>query len=201
MHDRRRAALDALRMHGGLTIDELARTLRIARTASANHLARLRADGMVAPQGLRQGKRRPSVVYGLTPAADRHFHQEYETFAVELLDEIERGSPRQLERLMRRVGDRWVARDLPLVLGLRGQARSARALEIVSSRGFMPTYERKPRGFVLRNHNCPIAQICRAQGDAISMVRRWLGALLDVRLRNTACICRGAPACEYIYDG
>src|ERR1700686_1013863 len=155
MHDRRRLALDALRIRGGLSINELARQLRLTRTASANHVARLLADGLVTPIGLRPGARRPSVIYGLTPRADSAFHQEYETFAVDLLDELARVGTPQLDRALRGVGGRWIARDEPAVHALRGSERLERAAKIMAARGFMPSLERTDRSQVLRVHNCP----------------------------------------------
>src|SRR5215469_6074574 len=103
MLDRRRATLDTLRIRGGLTVNELASELRITRAAAANHIARLVADGLVTASGLKPSGRRPSVVYVLAGKADRLFHQEYDTFAVEVLDEIARGGKAQIERVLRGV--------------------------------------------------------------------------------------------------
>ena len=63
---RRRQALDSLRMRGGLTVNELARELRITRGAAANQITRLIADGLVVSSGLQASGRRPSVIYALT---------------------------------------------------------------------------------------------------------------------------------------
>jgi len=197
MHDRRRLVLDALRVRGALTLDELARELRLTRTATANHLARLQANGLVTRVGLRAGKRRPSITYGLTEQADRSFPQEYETLALHVLDETARAGSEQLDRVLRRVGERWLARDLPPVRSLRGRPRLERAVQIVAERGFMPSLEPSSRGLALRNHNCPIARACGAHHQVADMVKRWVEALVGTRVQRTACICKGAPACEY----
>ncbi len=197
MHDRRRLALDALRIRGGLTVNELARQFRLTRTAAANQVARLLADGLVAPTGLRPGVRRPSVIYGLTPQADRAFHQEYETLAVDVLDEVARTGTKQLDRILRGVGDGWIARDKPAVRLLRGQDRLERATKILAARGFMPSLEQTGRAYVLRNHHCPIVRVCTAHHQAADMVKRWVQALVGTPVRRTGCICLGSQACEY----
>lgn len=197
MHDRRRLALDALRIRGGLTVNELARQLRLTRTASAHQLARLLADGLATQVGLRPGVRRPSVIYGLTPQADRAFHQEYETLAVDVLDEVARAGTTQLDRVLRGVGDRWIARDKSSVQLLRGPARLERATKILAARGFMPSLEQTGRSYVLRNHHCPIVRVCVAHHEAPDMVKRWIQALVGTPLRRTGCICLGDQTCEY----
>ncbi len=197
MHDRRRLALDALRIRSALTVNELATELRLTRAASANHLARLLAEGLVVPTGLRSGKRRPSVMYGLTARADSAFHQEYEKFAIDLLDEVARPGPGAVSRILRRVGDRWIARDLPEVETLRGATRLDRATKTIATRGFMPSLERAGRSYVLRNHNCPISKICGAHHEAADMVKRWVEALLGAQVQRKSCICQGGRACEY----
>ena len=57
-------------MHSGRTVEELAQALHVTRTAITSQLAALQAAGLVTQQGLRPGRRRPSVVYMLSTSAD-----------------------------------------------------------------------------------------------------------------------------------
>ena len=199
MHDRRRQALDALRIRGGLTVNELAHELRITRTAANNQVARLLADGLVASVGLKATGRRPGLVNSLTPKADKDFHQEYESFAIDVLDEIVRsGGEAQLDRILRRVGERWIAADAPAVEKLSGEARLERAKKLIAARGFMPTLEKAAdRTHTLSNHNCPISRVCAAHHQAAGMVRHWIEALVGTRVQRSQCIFEGGAACEY----
>jgi len=198
MLDRRRHALDTLRIRGALTINELARELRITRTAAANQVTRLVADGLVKAAGLKATGRRPSVTYALTAQADGAFHQAYETFAVDVLDQVARGGQAQVDRVLRQVGQRWISSDAPAVEKLSGDPRLQRATKLIAARGFMPTLERTDdRRYVLQNHNCPIARVCRAHHEAAGMVQHWIEALVGERVRRTNCIFEGGSACEY----
>jgi predicted ArsR family transcriptional regulator len=198
MVDRRRLALNALRVRGQLTVNELADELQITRTAATNQLARLIADGMVGATGLRSTGRRPSVVYSLTSEADRAFHEAYDALANDVLTEIGRGGREKVQRVLRGVGDRWIAGDVPSVEKLSGEARLDRAKKLIAVRGFMPTLERAAdRRRVLRNHNCPILRVCRAHHEAADMVKRWVEALVGRKIRRSACIFQGGHACEY----
>jgi predicted ArsR family transcriptional regulator len=197
MHDRRRLALDALRLHGGLTLNELCRELRLTRTAAANRLAQLRAEGLVVEAGLRPGKRRPSVVYALAPEADRVFPQAYERMAVDLLDEISRRGARYLRQILQRVGRRWIARDAEALQKLPRHARIEAGTKVLAARGFMPALEAGATSYTLRNHNCPIARVCGAHHEAADMVKQWIEALYGTPVQRSSCICLGARYCEY----
>lgn len=202
MLDRRRATLDVLRIRGGLTVNELARELRITRAAAANHIARLVADGLVTASGLKASGRRPSVVYELAAKADRLFHQEYDSFAVDLMDEIARAGKGQIDRVLRGVGARWIAKDEPQVEKLSGEARLERAAKLIGARGFMPTLKKMgPRLHTLQNHNCPIARVCRAHHETAGMVKHWIEALFGGRIERSKCIYEGGHACEYAIAG
>jgi predicted ArsR family transcriptional regulator len=180
-----------------LTVDELAGALRVTRTAVTSHLAALQAEGFVARRGLRPGLRRPSALYALTPAADALFPKAYEAFAALALAELKRSSPGQFRRLLRRIGDTWIARDLPRVASLRGRDRLTRATEILAERGFMPALERTRTGYVLREHNCPLMRLAADHVEVCDMVHRWLEALVGARLTRVRCLRQGDPYSAY----
>jgi predicted ArsR family transcriptional regulator len=197
MHETRARIVDLLRRRGPLTVEDLAGALRVTRTAVIGHLAALQADGFVARQGLRPGIRRPSVLYALTPAADALFPKAYEEFVALVLAELKRRGPGHLRRLLRRIGDAWIARDLPRVAPLSGRERLARVMEILAERGFMPTLERTRTGYVLREHNCPLMRLAADHVEVCDMVHRWLEALVGARLTRVRCLRQGDPYSAY----
>lgn len=198
MQETRRRIVELLRVRGGQTVQELARALRLTRTAVVSHLSALRAEGLVARDGVRPGRRRPSALYVATAAADAVFPKTYEEFAASLLEELERDAPETLSRVLARLGDRWVARDLPRVRGLRGQARLEMAQRILEERGFLPTVERGAGGYTLREHNCPVMVLAAAHPEICTMVHRWLEALAGVPLARARCMGQGDPFSEYV---
>jgi predicted ArsR family transcriptional regulator len=189
--------VDLMRVRNGVTVEEVARELSLTRTTISNHLKSLMSEGLVARSGLRRGPRRPSVLYVLTADADRIFPQLYEEFANEVLAEIAVSRAPQMERVLRGVGDRWIARDMVRVKGQRGRHRFDRALEVLARRGFMPSMKAKGSVVTLQHFNCPLRHLCSGFPAVRRMILRWIQALFGVRVRQTACICTGNPSCAY----
>lgn len=198
MRDTRRQIVELLRMRNGQTVEELTAALDLTRTAITSQLAALQADGLVARGGIRPGRRRPSVVYTLTPSADRLFPKAYDEFADALLEEVRREGKGNLSRLLRRIGDRWIAHDLPRVQGLRGRERLDRATEILAERGFMPVLKPTKEGYLLREHNCPVIKLAVAHPEVCDMVHRWLETLFGTPLERVRCMRQGDPFSDYV---
>ncbi len=197
MQDTRRRMIELLRVRDGQTVEDLVRALRVTRTAVNTHLAALQAAGLVARRGLRAGRRRPSVLYVLTSKADALFPKAYETFASSLLEEVRREGPGTLRSVLRRLGDRWIDRDLPRVEGLRGLRRLERVREILAERGFLPVLERTGGGYLLREHNCPVMQLALVHPEICEMVHRWLETLAGTPVMRVKCMRQGDPYSAY----
>lgn len=197
MHDTRRRIIELLRLRDGQTVEDLVRVLHLTRTAVTTHLAALQANDLVARRGLRAGRRRPSVLYALTPKADALFPKAYDVFAAALLEELRREGPTELRAILRRVGDQWIARDLPRVDGLRGTARLERMREILTERGFLPVLQRTRDGYVLREHNCPVMQLALLHPEICDMVHRWLETLAGTPMVRVKCLRLGDPYSAY----
>lgn len=198
MHETRRHIVELLRLVGGGTVEEMAERLGLTRTAITSQLAALQAEGLVARQGFRPGRRRPSVLYVLTAKADAAlFPKAYDTFAASVLEEIKREGPGELRALLRRISDRWIARDLPRVEGLRGAARLERVREILAERGFLPALERTSAGYVFREHNCPVMQLALLHEEVCEMVHYWLEAIAGTPMVRVKCMRRGDPYSAY----
>jgi len=197
MQETRRQILDTLRMEGAQTIDDLAQVLHLTRTAVTTHLSALQTEGLVVRQGLRRGKRRPSTLYALTAEVDSVFPKAYKEFAVAVLEEVKREEPGYLIQVLRRIGDRWIARDIPRVHGLQGQPRLERATEILAEQGFMPVLASTRTGYVLREHNCPVMQLAAAHPEVCDMIHRWLEAVFGTSLARIKCMRQGDPFSAY----
>lgn len=135
---------------------------------------------------------------GLTPEAESAFPQAYGEFATSVLAELHAGDARDLESVLCRVGDRWVARDLPRVAGLRGHSRVKRVREILAERGFMPALEHGREGYELREYHCPVIPLSAGYVEICDMVHRWLEALLGVTVTRVKCMRQGEPYSAYV---
>ena len=197
MHETRGRIVELLRFQGSHTVESLCAALHLSRTAVKSHLIALRAEGLVRLHGLQPGRRRPSVLYELTPGADQLFPKAYDDFAAALLEEIKRRRPDALRGYLERIADRWIARDLQQVDGLQGRQRFERAKSILAGRGFMPALEQTPDGYQLREHNCPLMRLSAEHVEVCDMVHRWLEALFGARLNRVRCLRLGDPYSAY----
>lgn len=87
---RRRLLRHLLRNKAGATVDELARSLGVTRTAVRQHLAALTRDGLVAPGAERVTGGRPVRLHVLTEAGREVFPRRYSWFARLLVEAIAR---------------------------------------------------------------------------------------------------------------
>jgi predicted ArsR family transcriptional regulator len=83
-----RGRIVVLLRRGGQTVEELAHTLGLTDNAVRAHLITLERDGLVQQQGARPGKRKPSVVYDLAPAAEDLFPKAYGPVLRQLLQRL-----------------------------------------------------------------------------------------------------------------
>lgn len=201
MRESRRRAVDLLRIHGSLTIDELAAQMHSTRNAAANHLTALERQGMVARVGLRAGRRRPSVTYALTELANGLFPQGYDTLAIALLDELKSVREDLADTALRGIARRWIARDLPLLKAARGQERFKRAAGVMAKHGFMPKLRGTDDRYVLEQYNCPVKRVGTEYPATCASVARWIQALFGVRLKQTQCASQGSAFCAYAFKG
>jgi predicted ArsR family transcriptional regulator len=138
------------------------------------------------------------VIYALTPAAEELFPRAYDEFAILLLEEARRKGAGDLEDLLRRVGDRWIARDLPRVDGLGESQRTEEAVKILSERGFMPALDTAAQDTVLREHNCPIMRLITAHPELCDVVHRWLETIFGTQMQRLQCQRDGALFSTYL---
>jgi len=197
MHETRERVVELFRLQGSHTVESLCAALNLSRTAVKSHLSALQAEGLVRRRGLQPGARRPSNVYELTAAADQLFPKAYDDFASALIGEIRRQQPEELRGYLNSIADRWIARDLPHVGGLRGRKRFDRAKEVLANRGFMPVLEQTRNGYQLREHNCPLMRLTAEYPEVCDMVHRWLEALFGTRMSRTRCLRLGDPFSAY----
>src|SRR5947209_17666339 len=87
---------------GSRTVNDLAAALGLSDNAVRTHLDRLERDGLVHPSGSRPGTRKPNVIYGLTPEAERLFPKMYGPVLRGLLDALVESLPaKKLDDIVR----------------------------------------------------------------------------------------------------
>jgi len=191
--DRRMRLLEILRLRGGQTIADLVRALRMSRNAVRNLLMRLQAEGLARPQGLRPGKRRPSVVYGLAPDAEVLFLRSYDAFVLTLLEALGKRDGRTLRKVLDQVADRWIARDRPRVMQHHGEKRLQAVRDLLSERRFMPVLVQADGACEIPEHNCPLSRLVSEHPEVCDTVHRCLAGLVEAEVVRVRWMAHGDP--------
>lgn len=141
------------------TVDDLAAVLHLTDNAVRAHLLRLERDGLVRQRGIRRGERRPSLMYELTPEAERLFPKAYAPALARLLDVLrEHNSPEQLRQLAAESGRR-LAVGRPLAAGGTRERLQA-AADVLSSLGGLTEVQSDAAGRLQLNaFSCPLGEL------------------------------------------
>src|SRR5215216_5838863 len=105
LFDKSRRRIVMLLRTGGLTADDVARSLNLTRSAVRMQLTAMERDGIVWKTGKRPGATRPSIVFELTPEVEHLLSKAYMPLLTQLLDVFSESLPAdQVEALLRRTG-------------------------------------------------------------------------------------------------
>lgn len=180
---------------GSQTVEELRSLLGITDNAVRAHLSSLERDGIVHQTSTRPSGRRPALVYELTDEAERSFSHAYMPVLTRLVDTLgERMSARELEILLRRVGEK-LAEDQPALKGsLRERARGAAA--VLTALGGLADVEESKTGIAIRGYSCPLADAVRAHPATCEAARALVSELVGVDVKE-ACDKGTRPRCRF----
>ena len=144
---------------GGLTADDIARTLGLTRSAIRIQITAMERDGVVRKVGKRPGTTRPSYVFELTPEVEQLLSKAYIPLLTGLVDVFAEALPGdQIEALLRRIGNglaQQVTRGKRVSGGLK--SRAAAASEMMNEH--LGAMTRVESNGVIRGAGCPLAAL------------------------------------------
>ena len=158
-----------------MTVDELAVSLGVTRTAVRAQLATLERDGLVEQRGSRRGASKPSRLYGVSSQAELLFSRAYVPILTRLLQVLaRRQAPLDFDATMREVG-RELMQGHRLAGGeLRNRVAGASAL--LNELGGLTDVEEENGSYLIRSHGCPLAaatanhpEVCNALESMLSV--------------------------------
>lgn len=185
------------------TVDDLALALRLTDNAVRAHLLRLERDGLVRQRGTRRSERRPSLVYELTPEAERLFPKAYAPALRSVLDvltarktsahvyEIARAAGRQLaDGKQTSSGDAW--------------QRLTAASEVLSELGGLAEVETGLHGQLeLRGYACPLGELVQGHPELCTLAEALVAEVSGLTVQETCTRQEGEPPrCRFqVTDG
>lgn len=194
----RTSILHLLKRAGGSTAQEIARELGITAVAVRKHLARLEADGLIAPRSRPSPRGRPAVVYCVSESGDALFPQGYNELLVDFLQDLSSlEGEGKLEHLFQLRNER-IARTYRLRLANKPLGEAVR--ELARARdddGYMATAREDDDGLVLAEHNCPIHDVAQRFPQVCQCEHDLFQSLLKATVTRETSLVDGAPACRY----
>lgn len=187
-----KSVLSQLR-HRPMTVDELARALRLTSNAVRNQLRKLEETRLVARTGTRPGTSKPSVVYAITIEGQIQFSSLYLPVLTEFLEVAEgQCSAKQLVSFMTDTGKSLGKRYHRPSGSLRDRVAAAARL----LRGFGGLMEvRTANGaLVLRSSGCPLAALTSENSAACRVIEGLLTEYLATQV-TTCCDLTSEPHC------
>ena len=194
--------LQLLKTRGPLPAKKLAEHLAMTAEAVRQHLAKLRASGLVKHRDEAQGVGRPKRLWRLSERGHRRFPDGHSQLMLDLVTAV-RGEfgDAGLERLIAAREQRMLENYGERLRGLGDLRARVRALAAVrEEEGYMAECRADgENGFLLIENHCPICAAATAcQGfcrSELEVFRRALGP--DVHVERTEHLLSGARRCAY----
>ncbi len=180
----------------GLTLDELAEHLNVARNTVRQQVTALERDGLVAQNGLRPSGRRPSRTYGLTEHGMEAFPRRYDLLSLTMLRAIrERVGDEATEDVLTNMAEGLAANWLPVLERLKPQERHSAVIEIMNQLGYKATVAQD--GESLEAINCVYHHVAQETRSVCRFDERLLSLLLGKDVRLTSCMADGEGSCIF----
>ncbi len=158
------------------SVDELAGALGITLNAVRSQLTILERDGLVNMVGERKGRRRPSLIYGLTPQAERVLSRAYVPALKAVLQAMSaRNKEGEVEETLRDAG-----RRLAMEFGRPSgdfNKRVTRALDLLEQLGGSMETEEAEGKLILKGHGCPLSEAVEVEPRTCKCMESLLAEL------------------------
>ncbi len=184
--------LERLR-HGAMTVEELARALRLTNNAVRNQLRKLQEADFVTAFGKRPGASKPSTLYAITLQGQIQFSTLYLPILTQFLVVAEgKCSGPQLSTLMLETGKSLAKRYQRPTGPVRRRAQAAAGL--LRSFGGVAEVETRNGSLVIRSRACPIAALTSENRAACSVLKGFLEQHMTAGV-TVCCDVKEEPKC------
>ncbi|MGZ9586042.1 helix-turn-helix transcriptional regulator [Paenibacillus marinisediminis] len=196
----RKQVMQLLKTNGELSAKDLTAKLGITGMAVRRHLDALERDGLIEFRTIRQPMGRPTALYRLTELAESHFPKNYHTVALDLLGELEGEAGEGMVNRLFDLRKETLQHKYAEALENKGLHEKVQTLaEIQNENGYMVELQQESDDtFLLKEHNCPIAQIANHYNHACQCELNLFESLLNANVHRTECLAKGDNKCVYV---
>jgi len=195
----RRDVLEALKRHGEATPGELADVLEISSSAVRQHLAALRAAGLIVSRKDHGQAGRPAERYHATTLTEPIFATTVDTLPIELLGHMEAEEPALIGRVFDRRRRQMVEEAENRLAGKTVDEQVAILTGLLDDQGFLADFEAISTGhFRINLHNCAIWAVANRYPQACAAELDFLRELIpEARVERVSHKTNGAHTCAY----
>lgn len=195
----RQNIITLLKIHGGMTIEDLSKKISITPMGIRQHLLSLEKKGLVSYTAKKHGIGRPGFVYVLTEAADDLFPKTYDKFALDILKEIKRNDGQEkINNIFAWQRDKLLKQKRGALSGLSGLDEIMHGLKnLLVSEGFLADLEKVGDTYILKTYNCPIKKVATEFNEICLEELQLLRELLHRNVSMDQCIGQGSPSCTF----
>ena len=181
-----------------MTVEELARAMRITANAVRNQLAKLQASNLVVRTGTRPGVSKPSSVYAITLEGQTQFSTVYLPVLTQFFRVTEaKSSPRQLHAFMTETGGQ-LAHRYPRPTG-NLKARVQSAARLLKTIGGIPEVRVRNGALVIESLACPLSALTSENEAACMVIEGLISEHIGVPAK-TCCVRGTGPRCCFEID-
>jgi predicted ArsR family transcriptional regulator len=203
MHDRffdstRGKIVGALRSRGAASAFDLAAEFALSPNAIRQQLVILERDGLVAGKSVRRGKTKPTHEYSLTPQADRYFPQAYDRMLGAVLREVRlTGGDAGVAQIFDGIAKRAVGKMAPALEGKSTLERLEAIADNIRGSGVAVEVEEHDGTIVLREHNCPYANVVSEHPECCTVIHTMLDEAISPEVKQTESLATGGAECRF----
>ena len=185
-----------------LTADDIARRLRLTRSAVRVHITAMERDGVVRKVGKRAGTTRPSHLFELTPEVEQLLSKAYVPLLTHLVSVFAATLPAaQFEAVLRRTGT-GLARELSRGKRVGGglKSRVTTASEIMNEHLGALTHVEENGSVVIKGAGCPLAALTGKHRGVCLAMESLVAEIVGVPVRE-CCDRESRPRCCFEIAG
>lgn len=179
--------------NGPMTVEELARALRLTDNAVRNQLRKLQTANFVILAGKRPGTSKPSTLYAITLEGQIQFSTLYLPVLTQFLAVAEgQCSDTQLDSFMLETGKALADRYPKPTGGLKRRVHAAAGL--LRTFGGVSEVATRDGALVIRSRACPLAALTSENAAACKVLQGFLEQHIDARV-TICCNLTDQPQC------
>jgi len=194
-----RQVLIAIKRRGEASAEELAEALGISPSGVRQHLAALRAAGVIASRQERGRPGRPTDRFHSTDLAEAVLPKAAVDLSVELLQHIEKEDPQLISRIFKRRREQRVEQAQTQLVGKSLDEKIAFLSGMLDEEGYLADFEKLPDGaYRMTLHSCAIWGVASQYALACTTELEFLREVLpETEVERVAHKAAGAYACGY----